>query len=277
MTKILILGSNGALGSELAELYKSENPVKYDRAELDITDEEQVTVKISELKPELIINCAAYNEVDKADEERQLAESINGSAVGFIARAANSVGALTVHFSSNYVFDGRNTEGYNEDDLPNPQSTYAKSKLLGEMELQKNTDKFYLVRTAWLYGGKHKKAGKESFPEKMLKLAEQDESIYSIEDEFGNPTYVPDLALAVSQLIESKKAFGTYHLVNTGVATWYDWAKEIFSIKDIKAMLAPVPSSNFQRIAARPKYGALNNTKFPELRPWTEALKEYLQ
>lgn len=274
---ILILGANGALGSELTKLLSKHKPETFDHEDLDITNEAAVSAKIAELKPEVIINCAAYNDVDKAEDERSMAENINGYAVGFVAKAANSVGALMVHFSSNYVFDGQKNDGYREDDVPNPQSSYGKYKLMGEIELQKNTEKFYLVRTAWLYGADQQKTGKKSFPEKMLELARVDQSIDLIEDEFGNPTYVPDLALAVKQLVESGKPFGIYHLVNTGVASWYDWAKEVFTIKDIKAKLAPVSASSFERKAQRPKNGGLLNTKFPELRPWTEALKDYLK
>ncbi|HEV8601715.1 MAG TPA: dTDP-4-dehydrorhamnose reductase [Patescibacteria group bacterium] len=273
---ILILGSDGTLGQELAKVYEGDQLYAWDRSDLDITNETQVAEKISQLKPDLVFNCAAYNDVDKAEEERQLAESVNGSAVGFLARSCASVGAILVHFSSNYVFEGARAEGYNEDDLPSPISTYGKSKLMGEIELQKNSEKFYLIRTAWLYGRSNTASGKKSFVEKMLELSDQEESIDAIEDEFGNPTLARDLAQATAALVAEKKPFGIYHLTNAGIASWFDWAKEIFTINDIKAKLAAVPASKFARRAQRPKYGTLNNTKYIELRPWTEALKEYL-
>lgn len=273
--KILILGSKGNLGPELGKVYKALKPKLWDKDEMDITDEADVLQKISKLKPELVFNCAAYNAVDKAESEgRMLAESINGTAVGSIARACSAVGATLVHFSSNYVFDGNNPEGYNEDALPNPISAYGKSKLMGEMELERNTEKYYLIRTAWLYGGEGK--AKRSFVDLMLEKAKKDEGIDVVSDEFGNPTFVADLAQAVAALVEQQKPFGIYHLTNSGSASWYSWAQEIFAIKGITAKLAEVSSQDLKRPAKRPKYGILNNTKFIELRPWTEALKESL-
>jgi len=273
--KILILGAKGSLGQVFADLYKDQEVLAWDREELDITDEEMVAKKISEFKPNIIINCAAYNAVDKAEDDRLTADQINGYAVGFVAKAASQVGATMVHFSTNYVFAGDNQEGYNEDDEPRPQSAYAKSKLLGEIELAENTDKYYLIRTSWLYG-KESITGKSSFVEVMLGLAKAGKEIKGIKDEFASPTYVVDLAQATRALIEQNKPFGTYHLTNSGTASWYDWAKEIFAIKKLEAKVTAISRADYPRKANRPQYGTLINTKFIELRPWTEALKEYL-
>ena len=273
--KILILGAKGSLGQTFIDLYHDQEVSAWDREELDITDEAAVMRKITELAPALIINCAAYNAVDQAEEQRGLADQINGYAVGFVGQAAAAVDATMVHFSTNYVFDGKNAAGYNEDDLPEPQSAYAKSKLLGEMELAQAAEKFYLIRTAWLYG-RDSLTGKPSFVDTMLKLGQGDREIRSIMDEFGNPTYVKDLAHAARALVEEVKPFGTYHLVNSGSASWYDWAREIFEISQTQALLAPIKREEYPRKAVRPQYGILNNTKFIELRPWTEALREYL-
>lgn len=273
--KILILGAKGSLGQTFVDLYQDHQVSAWDRDELDIINEEMVMQKISELSPDIVINCAAYNAVDKAEEEMETANLINGYAVGFIAKAASEVKATMVHFGSNYVFDGNSPEGYNEDDLPSPQSAYAKSKLLGEMELSQNAERFYLIRTAWLYG-RDSVTGKLSFVETMLKLGQDGKEIKSITDEFGNPTYVIDLAGATRAILEENKSFGIYHIVNSGSASWYDWAREIFHIKNIQALLVPITKDEYPRLAPRPQYGVLNNTKFIELRPWTEALKEYL-
>jgi dTDP-4-dehydrorhamnose reductase len=273
--KVLILGANGSLGQATEEVWHNEEVIAWDRTELDVTDEEAVASKVKELKPDLIINCTAYNGVDKAEEERGLADAINGYAVGFIAKVANELDITMVHYSTGYVFAGDKKEGYNEDEIPNPKSAYAMSKLLGEMELQRNVEKFYLIRTQWLYG-RQSINGKPSFVELMLKLASDGKEIKGITDEFGQPTFVVDLAQATRAIIEEQKPFGIYHLTNAGITSWYDWAKEIFLIKNIQANLLEGKRSDFNRPAARPQYGILNNTKFIELRPWTESLREYL-
>ncbi len=274
--KVLILGGKGALGLTFADVYKDQQVTSWDREELDVTDEAAAMKKISELKPELIINCAAYNAVDKAEEDRQAAELLNASAVGFIAKAAGAVKATVVHFSTAYVFDGVTAEGYNEDDKPNPQSVYAKSKYMGELELAENTDNFYLIRTTWLYG-RHSDRGKPSFVDTMVKMVEENKPIKAITDEFGQPTNVKDLANATRKLVDQKTAFGIYHLTNLGQASWYDWAKEIFKIKVTEVNIEMAKRDDFNRAAKRPQYGVLNNTKFIQLRSWTEALKEYLK
>lgn len=273
--KVLILGAKGSLGQTFVDVYHDAEVSAWDREDLDITDEEAVMEKIISLAPDLIINCAAYNAVDKAEEERATADSINGYAVGYIAKAAAKLDVPFVHYSTNYVFDGNNREEYTEEDIPNPQSVYAKSKLLGEMEQQENCEKYYTIRTQWLYG-RHSDNGKPSFVDTMLRLASENKEIKSVEDEFGQPTYVLDLAQATRALIEEKKPFGIYHLTNSGQASWYDWAREIFKIKNLKVELNPVSRTEFARPAKRPQYGILKNTKFIELRPWHEALKEYL-
>ncbi len=282
--KILILGAKGSLGQTFVDLYsagggsafggKDTNVTAWDREELDITKENLVSEQIEKIKPHLVINCAAYNSVDKAEEERGVAEMINGTAVGFIAKACDAVGATMVHYSTGQVFDGTNSEGYNEDDKPIPVNAYGRSKLLGEMELQENIDNFYLIRTCWLYG--KPAAGKKSFTDLILELAAQGTTVNAVNNEFGSPTYVLDLAHATRALIGQQKPFGIYHLINSGVASRYDWTKEIFMTKGIKSEFNSVASNFFQRKAKRPKYEVLNNTKFIELRSWTEALKEYL-
>lgn len=272
--KVLILGAKGNLGQEFVRLYQDHEVIAWDRTELDITDEAAVKQKTAEVRPRLIINCAAYNAVDKAEEEMSLANDINGYAVGYLGQAASSVGATIVHFSTNYVFDGNSPEGYNEDDQQNPQSAYAKSKLLGEMELAQYADNFYLVRTSWLYGGNS--AGKKSFVDIMLEGARENKDLKLVSDEFASPTWTRDLAQASRALVEEQKPFGVYHLVNAGSTSWYGWALEIFAIKGLSVLTQEVSGDSFLRKAKRPKYGVLNNTKFIELRPWTEALREYL-
>jgi dTDP-4-dehydrorhamnose reductase len=274
MMKVLIIGAKGTLGRQFLLTYKDEDVHGWDREEIDITDPIGAREKIKAEGFELVINCAAYNAVDKAEEEGSLAEQVNGHAPGFLAEACRETGAVFVHFSTNYVFDGRNCSGYNETDGPNPVSAYGRSKLLGEEMAKKKGDKCYVIRTAMLFG--RPGSGKKTFPDLMLEMAGKEQSIKAVCDETGNPTYVLDLSQATRALLEEKKAFGIYHLTNSATASWHDFASEIFRIKDIKKELVPVAGALFNRPAKRPRCGALNNTKFLKLRPWQEALEEYL-
>jgi dTDP-4-dehydrorhamnose reductase len=281
MSKLVILGSAGALGNELSKLFRSHQPKLWDQKEVDITDHESLQQKLREFQPDIVINCAAYNNLDKAETEPDLANKINGHAVGSLAKICRELACVVVHFSTNYVFDGTQKSGYNEEDVPSPQSVYAASKYLGEQELQRNTDKFYLLRTAWLYG----KAGnspmsKKNFVDTMLELAQTKTEIDCVADQFAQPTSTVDLAAAVQQLIKQKEPFGIYHLTNSGSASWYTWAKEIFRLKGIEVNLHKTSLAEFAasgHTAARPQHGILNNTKFPPLRSWQEALTEYLR
>lgn len=275
--KILILGSKGNLGNELATLYSQEKPVCWSREDLDITDEKQVMEKISSLRPELVFNCAAFNAVDEAESNRNIADTVNGYAPGYIAKACFAAGAALVHFSSGMVFDGQNSEGNDEDDIAHPVNAYGKSKLLGEMEIQENMENFFIIRTSWLFGkpGLSNK-NKKNFVDLILEKS-SNASIPVVDDEIGRPTYTLDLAQASVGLIEDGKPFGIYHLTNSGACSRYDWAQEIFKIKNTPSNIVLIKGEELKRAAKRPKYELLNNTKFVELRPWAEALKEYLQ
>jgi dTDP-4-dehydrorhamnose reductase len=276
MEKTLIIGHKGNLGQALSRFYEGSDLVCWDRDEIDITDENQVMAKVASLKPRLIYNCTAYNAVDLAETNPADADALNGYAVGFLARAAEECGASIVHFSTNYVFSGKNPEGYDEDAQPEPLSAYGRSKRLGEIELMKASSKFYLVRTAWLYG-KPTGNGKKSFVQTMLDLALQGKQINVVNDEFGQPTLTDDLSQALVALTEEQNPYGIYHITNEGMASWYDWAMETFRIKGLKPNVQAIRSQELSRPAMRPKYGLLNNTKFIKLRPWTEALEEFIK
>jgi len=276
--RAVIFGASGMLGAELnRQLVSGGHTVHAFDRELDVTDAAAVAAKISELKPEVIFNCAAYNAVDKAETEADLARRLNADAVGNVARAAQSAGAVVVHYSTGFVFDGSKETGYSEADQPAPQSVYAETKFQGEQQLSQNTEKFYLIRLNLLFGKPGLSAGsKKSFPALILDLAAQRDSFEFVADEISGPTYAPDLAKATLQLIAGEYPFGIYHLVNEGRASWYDWAKEIFALKQINAQIAPVSAEKFPRPAKRPHYSVLLNTKFPKLRTWQEATKEFL-
>lgn len=275
--KILILGAKGMLGQELSRVFGGQDVAAWDFEDLDITNETAVREKVTALRPEIIVNAAAYNNVDKAEEEREKARLLNGYAVGFAARTAKEVGAIFVHYSTDYVFDGQSRTGYREDGTPNHISVYGASKFLGETEAQK-ADKFYIIRLSRLFG---KMGGglsvKKSFVDIMLDLAQKKDKIDVIDEEMSSPTYAPDLAKRTKYILESNLPYGIYHAANSGACTWYEFAKEIFRLAGKDVIINPVSGDAFPRPARRPKYSILLNTKLPPMRPWQEALFDYFK
>lgn len=283
--KVLILGAQGNLGKQLVKVFENNYEVfAWDRKDLDITDKELVLGKVKSVKPDIIINSAAYNAVDKCEtdaREFNLAKKINGVAVGYLARAALENDAVLVHYSSDYVFGGENKNGYKEDDEPNPISKYGETKLMGESEVLKYKNqglKYYIIRTSKLFGPQAaSKASKPSFFDIMLKLAESKKELDAVDEEVSCFTYTPDLAAATKNLLENKKPYGIYHIANGGHCAWYEAAKELFKIAGIDVKVSPVSADKFPRPAKRPKYSVLLNTKLDDLRNYKEALKEYLK
>ena len=277
--KVLIIGAKGMLGQELAREFGGSGYeiISWDKEEIDITKKDLVLEKIKSAGPEIIINAAAYNAVDKIEEgEKDLAEKVNGYAVGNLSLAAGVVGATLVHYSTDYVFDGKEIDGYKEDARPNPQSIYAMSKRLGEDQLK--NEKYYLIRTSRLFGKPAISEGaKKSFVDAMLKCAEEKDCLELVDEEVSSPTYVSDLARRTREIIEWKKIFGIYHVTNEGSCTWYGWAKRIFEISGKNVKLVPVGADKFPRSAKRPKYSILLNTKLLPMRKWEEALADYLK
>ncbi|MEK9183101.1 MAG: sugar nucleotide-binding protein [Patescibacteria group bacterium] len=310
---VLILGARGLLGQALTKEFSNADyeVTAWDKSELDITDKTKILEKIGALRPEIIINAAAYNDVDKAEtEDSGVAFKINAEAVGNLAEASAQIGALFVHYSTDYVFKGDKIDGYTEDDAPKPISVYGQSKALGEQKLfsifchpEERSDEgsgtsahisrtreilrsaqndnrgvyWYLIRTSRLFGP----AGtgenvKKSFVDTMLKLGREKETLDLIDEEVGSPTYAVDLARATRDLIESGAPSGIYHRTNAGACTWYEWAKKIFELSGLGVKLNAVPASHFPRPAARPKFSKLLTTKLPPLRSWEDALAEYL-
>lgn len=275
MQKILILGAQGMLGHELAAAFSDAQKyetILWDRQEMDITDEADVERRVGELSPAVIINAAAYTAVDQAESEEELATRINGHAVGYLARAAKRTGCLLVHFSTDYVFDGENPAGYAEEESnKRPVTAYGRSKKLAEDLLAEIDPEHYLVRTQWLFG----QSGK-NFVETMLRLAGEGKDIRVVDDQFGSPTYARDLALTVRALVETRPARGNYHVTNSGVCNWFEFAEKIFEFCDLHPNLTAVKTSEFAAPAKRPTYSMLLNTKLSPLRPWPEALRAYL-
>jgi len=296
--KVLILGARGNLGIQLANVFQKQYDVTaWDKEEIDITDKELITKKVNDIRPDVIINAAAYNSVDKCekdDAEYELAKKINIDGPKYLAAAAKEIRAILVHYSTDYVFEGKNKKGYKEIDEPHPVNRYGKSKLHGEkrvLELSGAGLKWYLIRTSKLFGPKGKsEIAKLSFFDTMLKSAKEKSKINVVNEEVSCFTYTPDLAKATRDLVESdpafvpfggisadKKGYGIYHITNSGACTWYEAAKELFRIAGVNIKVNPVTSDKFSRSAKRPKYSVLLNTKLEPLRDWQEALKEYLK
>ena len=308
------------LGQEFTKQLRGHDVVGWDRQDLDITNEQAVAEKISALKPSVIFNCAAYNNVDKAEDEPEIANAINGEAVGYLARAAAASGATFVHFSTDYVFSGNLNLSesyaaahdfamgeYAEDDVPDPISVYGKSKVLGERKEQEvfashpslilpsgrggkqsvsppfeggvrgGLGRWYIIRTSKLFGPPGiGETSKKSFPEMMIGFARAKGKIEAIDAEVGSPTYVKDLAEAVLRMVAGGAASGIYHITNSGACTWYEYAKAAVEFSGVQAEVVPVPPERFPRKAKRPGGVVLLNSKFPPLRGWQEALREFL-
>jgi dTDP-4-dehydrorhamnose reductase len=272
---ILILGHKGMLGGQLIKVFGSE-AIGWDRGDIDATKFDDLRLKILDLKPTVIINCIAFNDVDGAEEKPEIAFKLNAELVKELSSIANACNSVLVHYSTNYVFDGEKGQ-YTETDIPNPQSVYAKSKYQGEQEIISAAKKYYLIRTAVLFGEKgESEVSKKSFVDLMLELSATRNELKVVTDEINSITYVFDLAWATKVLLSQQFAFGIYHFTNLGQASWYDFAKEIFTIKNKNINLTPVSSSEFPRKAKRPTKSVLLNTKFIAFRPWQEALKGFL-
>jgi len=272
--KVLILGANGMLGQALAKKFHNEDLYLWDREELDITDFDFSRYKISELQPELIINAAAYTNVDAAEENFDLAKRINGDAPINLARIAEDINATFVHYSTDYVFDGIKEDGYNENDEPNPISRYGESKAFGEAVLA-YCEKCYLIRTSRLFG--FSGDGKKSFVEKMLELGEKKDFLELVDEEISKPTYADDLAQQTVFLVKQEYPYGVYHISNEGECTWFDFAKEIFAIAGKNITLNAVSGDKFPRLAKRPLNSSLINDKLPRLRPWQDAVRDFIE
>ena len=274
--KILITGSNGMLGHDLANALEGHELILTTSKTLDITDKDHTIEFICDGEPDIVINSAAYTDVDGCEENHDLAYAVNGEGVRNLAMACREIDCPFVHISTDYVFDGSATEPIAEDGEIGPISIYGKSKLQGEEAIQEILDKYFIIRTAWLYGLNGK-----NFPKTMLELAESHSEITVVYDEVGTPTYTPDLAYGISELIETDR-YGIYHLTNSGSCSWCEFARYIFEVAGKDVNVIPVTASEFARPAPRPSYSVLDNRNWVEngfepLRDYKEAIKEYIE
>lgn len=276
---ILVTGANGQLGTELRYLLdeRNEDYVAVDVAEMDITDADKVEEVFSQVKPTLVYHCAAYTAVDAAEDEgKKLNYAINVTGTENVAKAAAKYGATLVYISTDYVFDGEKPVGQEwlETDTPDPKTEYGRTKRLGEEAVEKYADKFYIIRTAWVFGNYGK-----NFVFTMQNLAKTHDTLTVVNDQHGRPTWTRTLAEFMTYLAENQKAFGYYHLSNDAKedTTWYDFAVEI--LKDSDVVVKPVDSSSFPAKAKRPLNSTMSLAKTKAtgfvIPTWQEALQEF--
>ncbi|MBU0667624.1 dTDP-4-dehydrorhamnose reductase [Patescibacteria group bacterium] len=281
--RVLILGKNGMLGHDMEKVFVDTDVIALSFLDLDITDKEAVFEKLMTIAPDILINCTGYTDVDGAEKDEEKANEVNGYGVGVLARACREIDATLVHFSSDYVFHGDKKRGYNEDDSINPINAYGRSKALGEQLILDEMEsigadtpkegKFFIIRTSWLYGLHGK-----NFVETMLELGNREEPLRVVDDQFGKPTYTLDLCEQVKWLALSHEyPSGIYHVTNEGATTWFRFAKKIFELSKVRGRVIPCTTDEFKRPARRPKFSALTNNMLPKLRPWEEALADYLR
>jgi dTDP-4-dehydrorhamnose reductase len=274
--KILLLGKNGLLGSAFLSLLTGRaghELFAVDKDQLDVTDSGAVENAMKNVMPELVINCAAYTDVDGAEDDREAAFQLNAEVPGVLAKLCQQSGATLLQFSTDYVFDGHIEEGYREDSPTSPINVYGESKLQGEQNVSENTGNFYIVRLSLLFG-----EARENFVDRVLRGADKNKREIDVVDDYTScPTYTADLAQGVMEIIvEPKLPFGIYHMSNLGHASRWALAKEIINIKDLKTRVMPASADRFPTPAQRPHSSILINTKTKSLRNWQEALKVYI-
>jgi dTDP-4-dehydrorhamnose reductase len=287
--KILISGAKGQLGNELqdiikngraeigevSEIIKKSEVIALDVDELDITNLQMVKNKINDLKPDVVINCAAATNVDGCESNEDFAFKVNSIGPRNLAIACEEIGAKLVQVSTDYVFSGVGTKPLTEYEVPAPYSVYGKTKLLGENYVREFASKYFIVRTAWLYGY----VG-HNFVYTMRKLGKDKEMITVVNDQKGNPTHANDLAYHILKLIESEE-YGVYHCTGKGECTWYDFAKMIIELSGEECQVKPCTSEEYKTPAKRPEYSSLDNmmlrnTVGDEMRDWKEAIKSFI-
>ena len=259
---ILLIGSNGQLGTELQNFLSSNYQViAVTRPEIDLTQTDNLRKIIRETQPEIIINAAAYTAVDKAETEPEMATAINTTAPQIIAEESQKLGSFLIHFSTDYVFNGNSNYPYQESDITNPVSVYGQTKLAGEIAIQKACSQYMILRTAWVYGT----YGKSNFVKTMLRLGKERPEVRVVADQIGSPTWAQDIALTITQIIPqlTSEIAGIYHYTNSGVASWYDFAIAIFEEAEKLGFplkinqVIPITSPEYPTPAKRPAYSVL--------------------
>jgi len=278
--KIAVIGASGQVGYNLVEVLSTHNKVTaFTHEIMDIIDFAETRGTLTRLKPEVVINAAAYHKTDECEENPERSFLVNSLAVRNLAMTCKEINSLFVHYSTDYVFDGKKQKPYTEDDEPNPLNVYGVSKLAGEVFVRNTLEKHYLIRPSGIFG-KAKKEGKENFIVRMLRLAREKGSLKIVKDQILSPTYARDLAEKTTELIQTDR-YGTYHITNSGQCSWYEFAKAAFEFTGVSVEVEAVTSDQFPTKAQRPMYSVLESKNLKRIglrgmRPWKEALKAYL-
>lgn len=287
--KVLITGANGQLGSQIYRIletgvselgqidyqYKHAEIIALDSEKLDITSVDSVKKSLFEIKPSIVINAAAYTKVDDCEENYELAFKVNSLGARNLAMACETIGAKLIHISTDYIFSGDGTVPYKEFDTPVPVSVYGKTKLMGEEYVKDFCSRYFIIRTAWLYGYNGK-----NFVKTIMKAGREKGYLEVVEDQRGNPTNVEDLAYHILKLALTEE-YGIYHCTGKGECSWYDFACKILEYSKINCIVTPIRSDKLTRAAKRPSYSSLDNimlryTVGDEMREWREALKHFI-
>ena len=276
--RVLIIGAAGMLGRQMAEEYSRRKAEVYPltRKELDITSCNDIKKAFADIRPQLVANCAAYTNVDGAETEKEEAFGVNGLAPRLLALACRQYNSALVQTSSVYIFNGQSQRPYLVCDLPGPVNVYGASKLMGEQGVKESGCSYYIIRTSWLYG-----PGGKNFVDTILKLAKDKETLKVVADQQGSPTYTLDLARSVADLAGTGIG-GTYHCTNSGITTWWGFARKIIETAGLKTKIEPCTTADFPRPARRPANSALD--PFPAIRvigytlpSWEQAIANYLK
>lgn len=281
---VLITGAAGMLGQDLVKSIKGGfKVVELTSENCDITDKEKVGEVFKSYKPWAVIHSASFTDVDGCERDKKRAYCVNAQGTYNVAKAAQQLDAILFYLSSDYVFSGRKHRPYREIDQPHPLSVYGKTKYEGEVAVRKLLKKHIIIRTSWLFG-----EGRSNFIDKVLAWAKNKESLNIVTDKYSNPTYSKDLAKAILALLEMMHSgkwkgsfYGTYHIVNSGYCSWYEYAKYILKVRKVKVEVKPIRMTEMNFRARRPPFSALDNFKYTrtfgfQLRPWQEAVKEYI-
>ena len=277
MNNILVTGSTGQLGSDVVKelLKRGYSTLSPNRSEFNLCSEDSIRNYILNSNCEAIVHCAAYTQVDKAEDEKDLCIKINATATKHIAKCAKILDIPMIYISTDYVFDGTKDGKYTENDETNPINIYGESKLAGEKYVQEILDKYYIVRTSWVFNINGK-----NFIETMLRLSKANNQLSIVNDQIGSPTYTKDLSRLLVDMIETNK-YGLYHATNEGYCSWYEFANTIFKLANINIDIKAINSNEYASRAKRPLNSKLSKDKliefgFKPLPHWEDALKDYL-